>query len=62
MDYYKFVKKIKDKTPFAFTRWGDGEFNCIFQDSGRQFNTDCHNYFADLGAELRRVLFSQHRI
>lgn len=42
--------------PFAFTRWGDGEWSAILQLRPGKRNTDGHLYFEDMGKALRRVI------
>jgi hypothetical protein len=53
-----FVDRMRARDPFAFSRWGDGEWNSLF---GRTHghNSDQHRYFADMGADLCRVLLSR---
>src|SRR5690606_6632954 len=46
---------------FSFSRWGDGEFFCAFQNYRKPQNCDGHFYFADLGKRLRRILESRPR-
>ena len=50
-----FVNKIQEREPFAFSRWGDGEWQSVL---GRDTGTNCdrHKYFPQMGAELREVL------
>ena len=47
-------RKIRDDEPFAFSRWGDGEWNCIWQRGDK--NCDNHLYFTDLGERLLEIL------
>jgi len=42
-------------TPFAFVRYGDGEFQSIMGNTTGQ-NCDGHKYFASLGDDLRQSL------
>jgi hypothetical protein len=49
------VEKLKLKENFSFSRYGDGEWNCLLGKKGQ--NCDAHKYFDDLGAELKRILF-----
>ncbi len=51
------IRLIQDQTPFAFSRWGDGEWHCVLGHKGR--NCDGHSYFTDLGASLAHVLREQ---
>lgn len=43
--------------PFHFSRFGDGEWNCIFGAQGH--NCDKHEYFPDLGARLKQIIESR---
>lgn len=56
LDWY--VQHIKAGPPFAFSRWGDGEFFAVLGQPGR--NCDGHEYFPALGADLRRALQNQY--
>lgn len=47
---------IEQKQPLAFSRWGDGEWACIFQDRGA--NVDNCKYIPEMGLELSRILQS----
>ena len=42
------------KTPFSFSRFGDGEWSAIF--GARGANCDGHEYFPKLGQDLRNAL------
>jgi hypothetical protein len=55
--YAKMLADLKFNRPFKFARYGDGEWNCIFNKQGQ--NCDGHKYFQDLGANLRRVILSE---
>lgn len=57
MTYSKIVDLLKSQKPFKFSRFGDGEWNCIFNKAGQ--NCDGHKYFPELGASLRRVILSE---
>ena len=46
--------KLRKGEPFSFSRYGDGEFNCIYGKLGA--NCDGHKYFPDLGKRLRETL------
>lgn len=55
-DYYI---KLLDEKPFAFVRYGDGEFISILGTTkGR--NCDRHEYFAEMGIDLRMSLEQNH--
>ena len=56
LSYY--VSRLESGAPFAFSRWGDGEFLAVLGAPGK--NCDQHEYFPALGAELRRVLVNQN--
>lgn len=51
LDYY--VSLLKSKTPFSFSRFGDGEWNAMFNVPGA--NCDGHEYLPQLGADLRNA-------
>lgn len=50
-------QKLRDREPFSFARYGDGEFNAIYGKQGR--NCDGHEYFPDMGKRLREALESK---
>lgn len=54
MIYEEIIKRIYDNTPFAFSRWGDGEWYALNKHSGR--NTDGHVYYNDLGDALLKIV------
>lgn len=54
MKYEEVIQKIKNKTPFAFSRWGDGEFLNVNGANGQ--NCDGNIYYEDLGQELKSIL------
>lgn len=58
MSYETIIDKIKNHEMFSFSRWGDGEFNCVFQDTKSRANCDGHEYFEDLGYKLKMILYS----
>jgi hypothetical protein len=49
--------KLRNREPFSFARFGDGEFNAIYGKKGA--NCDGHEYFPDMGKRLRQVLESK---
>jgi hypothetical protein len=55
--YAKMIDDLKSHKAFKFARYGDGEWNCIFNKAGH--NCDGHQYFTALGASLRRVILSE---
>lgn len=53
----QFLQKLKNKEPFSFVRYGDGELNSLLQIDGENYkNTDGHTYFADMGVALADIL------
>jgi len=53
----EWVNALISKEPFSFSRWGDGEWNCIFGVEG--WNCDDHIYYKDMGERLLDVLLSE---
>lgn len=52
----QYISWIKERKPFTFSRFGDGEFSAILGREGK--NCDGHEYFPDMGAQLAQVLRS----
>jgi hypothetical protein len=53
-----FVEDLKTNKPFAFSRWGDGEWHAVFgRNSGR--NVDGHPYTSALSKDLCAILRSR---
>lgn len=50
MTYQEIINKLNDNEQFSFSRFGDGEFNCMRGKEGS--NCDDHTYFKDLGVKL----------
>jgi len=50
---------IDTETPFAFSRWGDGEWRAVCQQRPGKANCDGHQYFPDMGEALGDVLRSR---
>lgn len=50
-----FTQKVINRTPFAFSKWGDGEWRSVLGVTTGA-NCDGHQYFAQMGQELRAVL------
>jgi len=48
---------LSNKIPFAFSRWGDGEFLNVNKAQGS--NCDGNIYYSDLGDELKQILQSK---
>lgn len=57
MNLNQIIKKINNHEPFAFTRWGDGEWYNINKVKGK--NCDGNTYFEDLGDELLKIVSEQ---
>lgn len=55
--FVNMIDNLKMNKAFKFSRFGDGEWNCIFGKQGQ--NCDGHQYFTDMGESLRRVLLSE---
>lgn len=55
--YREIIDNLKSHKAFKFSRFGDGEWNCILGKQGQ--NCDGHKYFPELGAALRRVVLSE---
>tara|TARA_Y100000310_G_C20620430_1_gene782984 strand:- start:907 stop:1638 length:732 start_codon:yes stop_codon:yes gene_type:complete len=51
LEYY--INLLKEGKKFSFTRWGDGEWLCLFGKQGH--NIDCHTYFPEMSKELNNV-------
>ncbi|MBP8137467.1 MAG: hypothetical protein KAY61_04620, partial [Candidatus Eisenbacteria bacterium] len=49
-----FVTPLEKGEPYSFTRFGDGEWYAILGAPGA--NADGHQYFPQLGSDLREVL------
>lgn len=56
-DFDKLCEKLAKRENFSFSRWGDGEWNCVLGKEGR--NCDGHPYAADLSLSLAAVLLSE---
>jgi len=57
IEYY--VDKIKSKEPFAFARYGDGEWMTILGYYGMRNSNGC-TFTKELGDDLRRIIFEQY--
>lgn len=53
MTYLQLIGKLERNEPFSFSRFGDGEFNCMFGKCGA--NCDGHQYYTDLGERLNEA-------
>jgi len=54
MRFDDMLNKLKGREPFAFSRWGDGEWSAVLDVEGE--NCDGHRYFPDMSRRLREVL------
>lgn len=54
--YEEICDNIREVKPFAFSRYGDGEWNAIKGKVGQ--NCDGHQYFDNMGARLRDIVKS----
>lgn len=57
-NYSDFMVALTNGDPFAFTRYGDGEFSSMFKFHGE--NCDGHEYFEEMGELLVNTLSSPH--
>ena len=55
--YNEFIDHILREEPFAFSRFGDGEFAAVLKREGS--NCDQHTYFPDMGKALKAILEEQ---
>ena len=58
MNYLDYLNLIENKTPFAFSRYGDGEWQNIRMDlyPGSTHNCDGNIYYSDLGKRLEEIV------
>lgn len=54
MKYETIIHNIQNNIPFAFSRWGDGEWLNVNKASGQ--NCDGNIYYSDLGDELKKIV------
>ena len=55
--YNEIIQKLKDKIPFRFSRFGDGEWLCMQGETGQ--NRDGNTYLPELGKALRDIIKSE---
>lgn len=55
--YKKLLADLNSQTPFSLSRYGDGEWNAIFEKAGH--NCDKHEYFPEMGAALKQAVLSE---
>lgn len=51
------VRKLNEREPFTFVRYGDGEWACLFGMDSK--NCDGNIYFTDLSEALKNIVLSQ---
>lgn len=61
MTYDQFLDKLQSRQNFSFSRWGDGEFNCMLQARPGKSNCDGNYYYPDLGKALKAIIDSAPR-
>lgn len=54
-----FIEKLKNKEPFSFARYGDGEWGAIFNSRPGGKNCDGHEFFPEMGEALKNILLSK---
>lgn len=52
------VQLVRQRIPFTFSRWGDGEWRAVLGKLGG-VNCDGHQFYPQMGEELRQVLISK---
>lgn len=60
MNFDQFLETIRDEKPLAFSRFGDGEWNCILSPNDAKGNCDGHKYFQSLSYKLRETIRLYH--
>lgn len=55
--YREICHKLREGEPFKFSRWGDGEWGCMFGWQGK--NRDGNEYLPELRAELLEIIRSE---
>jgi len=53
---YEICGKLRDEVPFAFSRFGDGEWLAISQSQPDGVNCDGNKYYKDLGKRLEEII------
>lgn len=59
LDYDSLLEMLRDAQNFSFSRWGDGEWNCVFGVEGE--NCDGMEYDKEMGLSLAAVLMQTQR-
>jgi len=52
------IEHINNNDPFSYSRWGDGEWQCLLG-SHRKWNCDGHRYYPALQKRLKEVVLSE---
>ena len=55
--YHEILDKLRNGVPYKFSRWGDGEWGCMYGVTGE--NRDGNEYLPELGVSLRGILNSE---
>ena len=55
--YHEMIDKLRNGVPYKFSRWGDGEWGCMYGVTGE--NRDGNEYLLELGVSLREILNSE---
>lgn len=55
--YNEIIEKLRNGEPFKFSRWGDGEWGCMYGWTGK--NRDGNEYLPALREELMRIINSE---
>ena len=50
----EYIQLLETNQKFSYTRWGDGEWGCVFGAEG--YNVDHHEYFPEMAEGLRNAL------
>ena len=58
MTYDQLLHNLRNNINFSFSRWGDGEFNCIMQNRPGKANCDGNFYYPGLGTALHEIIKS----
>lgn len=58
MTYDQLLYNLSHNINFSFSRWGDGEFNCIMQNRPGKTNCDGNLYYPEMGKALEAIVKS----
>lgn len=56
MTYEQIIHNLTAGINFSFSRWGDGEFNCIMQNRPGKANCDGNLYYPEMGKALEEII------